>query len=137
MVIYVNIKNALRQKGFTQIASLDLGETFFSIEKINSIRILLALAIHFDFEVHQFNIKTTFLHENIYMKLPKSLDISKSNLQQVWKLQKSIYDPHQSSKACYERLDTFLHHINFKQTEVGPTIYIQAHDNDNFIILAI
>jgi 6-phosphogluconolactonase (cycloisomerase 2 family) len=34
-------------------------------------------------------------------------------------------------------LDTFLHHINFKQTEANPTIYIQVHDNDNFIFLAI
>jgi hypothetical protein len=70
--------------------------------------------------------------KDIYMKLPESLDIPKSNLQQVCKLQNSIYGLHQSSRAWYERLDTFLHHINFKQTEASPTIYIQALDNDNF-----
>jgi len=114
---------------------------FSLIVKINSIRILLALAAHFDFEVHQFDMKTTILHgiphEDIYMKLLESLDIPKSNLQQVCKLQKSIYGLHQSSRAWYERLDTFLHHINFKQTKASPTIYIQILDNDNFIIFPI
>jgi hypothetical protein len=71
------------------------------------------------------------------MKLPKGLDIPKFDIQQVCKLQKSIYGLHQSSRAWYERLDTFFHYINFKRVEVDPTIYIQVHDNDNFIILAI
>jgi hypothetical protein len=71
------------------------------------------------------------------MKHPEGLDIPKSNLQQVCKLQKSIYGLHQSSKAWYERLDTSFHYINFKQIEANPNIYIQVHDNDNFIILAI
>jgi hypothetical protein len=77
------------------LQSLDFGKTFSLIVKINSIKILLALDAHFDFEVHQFDIKTTFLHgivhEDIYMKLPKGLDIPKSNLQQVYKLQMPIY----------------------------------------------
>jgi len=83
-------KAHLVEKGFSQIASLNFGETFSLIVKINSIKILLALVAHFDFEFHQFDIKTTFLHgivhEDIYMKLPKGLDIPKSNLQQVYKL---------------------------------------------------
>jgi len=65
-------KAHLVAKRFTQIVSLDFEEIFSPIVKINSKRILLTLAAHFDFEVHQFDIKTTFLHgilhENIYMK---------------------------------------------------------------------
>jgi hypothetical protein len=69
------------------------------------------------------------------MKLPEGLDIPKFDLQQVCKLQKSIYGLQQSSRAWYERFDTFFHYINFKQIEANPTIYIQVHDNNNFIIL--
>jgi len=71
------------------------------------------------------------------MKLLVGLDIPKSHLQKVSKLQKSIYGLHQSSRAWYERLDTSFHYINFKRIEANPFIYIQVHDNDNFIILAI
>jgi hypothetical protein len=70
-------------------------------------------------------------------KLPEGLDIPKSNIQQVCKLQKSIYGLCQYSRVWYERLNTFLHHINFKRIEANPTIYTQGHDNDNFVILAI
>lgn len=67
----------------------------------------ITFAKHFDLEVHQFDIKITFLcgilHEKIYMKIPKGLKNPKLELQHVYKLQNSIYDAQQSFKAQYER----------------------------------
>ncbi len=61
-------------KGFT----LHCGKTFSLVIEIDSIQILLTLATHFDFEVQQFDVKTTFLyglfvHEEIFMELLEGL----------------------------------------------------------------
>jgi hypothetical protein len=100
-------KTCLMAKGFTQVASWDFGETFSIIVKINCVHIILTFAKHFDLEVHQFDIKITFLcgilHEKIYMKIPKGLKNPKLELQQVCKLRNSIYDAQQSFRTQYER----------------------------------
>jgi hypothetical protein len=81
-------------KGLTQFIEIDYVETFSPIVKINSICILLALVVHYDYEVHQFDVKTTFLnvilHEHIYMVILEGLTTpSQPNL--VSKLFKYIH----------------------------------------------
>ena len=62
---------------------------------IKSIRILLAIAAHMDYEIWQMNVKTTFLNESldetIYMVQPEGF-IAKGQEKKVCKLQKSIMD---------------------------------------------
>lgn len=72
-------------KGFT----LHCGKTFLLVIEINSIQILLTLATHFDFEVQQFDVKTTFLyglfvHEETFMELLEGLKTT-SNTSSVCK----------------------------------------------------
>ncbi len=67
-------------KGFTQLPSIDYGEAFSPIIKIYFIPILLALVVHDNYEVHQFDVKTTFLngilHEDTYIETSKGLTLS-------------------------------------------------------------
>jgi len=58
-------------KGYAQRESIDYNEVFSPVVKHSHIRILLALAAQYDYELDQLNVKTTFLHsdleEEIYM----------------------------------------------------------------------
>ena len=60
----------------------------------DSFRIIMALVVDFDLELHQMDVKTTFLNgdldETIYMHQPKGLCIS-GNEDLVYKLNRSIY----------------------------------------------
>ena len=62
-------------KGFTQREGIDYNETFSSVSYKDSFRIIMALVAHYDLELHQIDIKTTFLNgdleENVYMAQPK------------------------------------------------------------------
>jgi len=53
---------------------VDFVEIFSHVVKHSSIRILLAMVAHFDMELEEMDVKTTFLHgkvdETIYMKQP-------------------------------------------------------------------
>jgi len=46
--------------GFTQIQGVDYMETFSPVVKLNSIKVLLALATQHDYEIHQLDVKTAF-----------------------------------------------------------------------------
>ena len=62
-------------KGYKQTEGLDYFDTYSPMMRINSIRMVLAIAILRDLEVHQMDVKTTFLNrdlnEEIYMEQSK------------------------------------------------------------------
>ena len=68
---------------------------------LKSINILLAIAAHYDYEIRQMDVKTTFLNgnlsEDVYMTQPEGFTSKDSN--QVCKLQRSIYGLKQASRA--------------------------------------
>ena len=61
----------------------------------------MALVAHFDMELHQMDVKTTFLNgdleEEVYMKQPEGF-ITNGNDHIVCKLKKSIYGLKQASR---------------------------------------
>ena len=67
-----------------------------------SIRILLSIAAHLDYEIWQMDVKTVFLNghleEDIYMMQPDGF-VAKNQEQKICKLQKSIYGLKQASRA--------------------------------------
>nr|GEW79417.1 retrotransposon protein, putative, Ty1-copia subclass [Tanacetum cinerariifolium]GEZ69928.1 retrotransposon protein, putative, Ty1-copia subclass [Tanacetum cinerariifolium] len=68
-------KAYLVAKGYTQTLMIDYEETFSLVADIRAIRILIAIAAYYDFEIWQIDVKTTFLNgylnEEIYMEKPK------------------------------------------------------------------
>ncbi|GJW05994.1 retrotransposon protein, putative, ty1-copia subclass [Tanacetum coccineum] len=74
-------KSRLVAKGFTQTYGVDYKETFSFVPDIRVIRILIAIAAYYDYEIWQMDIKTAFLNghlsEEVYMEHPK---VSRSNV---------------------------------------------------------
>ncbi|GKA55718.1 retrotransposon protein, putative, ty1-copia subclass [Tanacetum coccineum] len=58
-------KARLMAKGFTQTYEVDYGETFSPVANIRAIRILLAIAEFYDYEIWQMNVKTAFLNGHL------------------------------------------------------------------------
>jgi hypothetical protein len=55
-------KARLVAKGYSQVKGLDFDETFALVVRLESIRILLAYAIHHDFKLYQMDLKSAFLN---------------------------------------------------------------------------
>ncbi|GJT99104.1 retrotransposon protein, putative, ty1-copia subclass [Tanacetum coccineum] len=68
-------KARLVAKGYTQTPGIDYEETFSPVADIRAIRILIAIAAYYDYEIWQMDVKITFLNgylnEEIYMEKPK------------------------------------------------------------------
>ena len=76
-------KARLVAKGFTQREGIDYNETFSLVLCKDSFRIIMTLVAHYDLELHQMDVKTTFLNrdleENVYMAQSKGLSWKEKN----------------------------------------------------------
>ena len=98
-------KAHLVARGYTQTYGIDYQETFAPVAKLNTIRILISLAVNLDWPLNQYDIKNAFLHgnlkEEIYMDCPPGYE-GMSNSRKVCKLQKALYGLKQSPRAWLE-----------------------------------
>ena len=87
-------KARLVAKGFTQKEGVDYTETFSLVSKKDYLRIILTLVAHFDLQLQQMDVKTTFLNgdleDEVFMKQPEGFSSSNGE-HLVYKLKKSMY----------------------------------------------
>jgi hypothetical protein len=87
-------KGRLVAKGYTQREGIDYNETFSLVSCKDSFRIIMALVARYDLELHQMDVKTTFLngdlYEDVYMTQPKGF-VVKGKEHLGCRLRKSIY----------------------------------------------
>ena len=78
---------------------------FAPIAKLNTIKVLLSIAVNLDRKLHQIDVKNAFLNgeliEEIYMEGLSGLETMFEN--KVCKLKKSLYGLKHSLRAWFER----------------------------------
>ncbi|KAK1686471.1 hypothetical protein QYE76_047319 [Lolium multiflorum] len=134
-------KARLVAKGFRQIQGVDYDETFSPVAKLKSVRILLAIAAFFDYEIWQMDVKTAFLNgdieEELYMVQPKGF-VDPKNADKVCKLQRSIYGLKQASRSWNRRFDGVIKDFGFIRTHGEACIYKKVSGSSvAFLILYV
>ncbi|GKD46396.1 copia protein, partial [Tanacetum coccineum] len=97
-------KARLVAQGYNQQKGIDYDETYASVARLESIRILLAYACALDFKLFQMDVKSAFLNgfinEEVYMAQPPGfIDFEKPD--HVYKLKKALYGLKQAPKAWW------------------------------------
>ena len=122
-------KARLVAKGFRQVQGVDYDETFSPVAMLKSIRIILAIAAYFDYEIWQMDVKTAFLNgnleEDVYMIQPEGF-VDPNNAKKICKLKKSIYGLKQASRSWNIRFDEVIKGFGFRQNEEEPCVYKKA-----------
>ncbi|GJT08969.1 retrotransposon protein, putative, ty1-copia subclass [Tanacetum coccineum] len=134
-------KARLVAKGFTQTYGVNYEETFSPVADIKAIRILIAIAAYYDYEIWQMDVKTAFLNgrinDDIYMVQPKGF-VNPKHPGRVCKLQRSIYRLKQASRSWNKRFDEEIKKYGFTQNPDEPCVYKRASgSNTVFLILYV
>ncbi|KAF8783371.1 Retrovirus-related Pol polyprotein like [Argiope bruennichi] len=99
-------KSRLVAKGFSQIEGIDYNETFSPVVRYVTLRVLLAYAAIYDWEIDQMDAVMAFvqgtLDEEIYMKIPEGFNeyYGKNHEKKVLKLNKALDGLKQSGRLC-------------------------------------
>lgn len=107
----VKFKARFVARGFSQVQGLDYQETFSPTVRLSTLRILLAVATHYDWEISQIDYETAFLNgeleEDIYIEEPDGFE-QVPGKKQVLKLEKALYGlkqaPREWNKVLHEQL---------------------------------
>ena len=130
-------KARLVVKGFRQKEGLDYFDTYSSVTRITSIRLLIALAAVYDLQIHQMDVKTTFLNgeleEEIYMEQPEGF-IVPGQENKVCRLVKSLYGLKQAPKQWHAKFDKVMLSNGFKINECDKCVYIKNTPNHEVIV---
>jgi hypothetical protein len=134
-------KARLVAKGFRQVQGVDYDETFSPVAMLKSVRIMLAIAAFYDYEIWQMDVKTAFLNgflkEELYMMQPEGF-VDPKGANKVCKLQRSIYGLVQASRSWNIRFDEVIKAYGFVQTYGEACIYKKVSGSSvAFLILYV
>ncbi|RVW65650.1 Retrovirus-related Pol polyprotein from transposon RE1 [Vitis vinifera] len=133
-------KARLVARGFTQSYGIDYQETFAPVAKLNTIRILLSLAVNQDWCLQQLDIKNAFLNgdleEEVYIEIPPGFEESMAK-NQVCKLQKSLYGLKQSPRAWFDRFTKAVLKLGYKQGQADHTLFVKKSHAGKMAILIV
>ena len=133
-------KARLVAQGYTQSYGIDYFETFAPVAKLNTIRVLIALAAIYDWKLYQYDVKNAFLHgelkEEVYMSPPPGYVLSK-NSKDVCHLKKSLYGLKQSPRAWFGKFSKTMLSVGYFQSEGDHTLFIKHGAEGKVAILIV
>nr|GEX33260.1 retrotransposon protein, putative, Ty1-copia subclass [Tanacetum cinerariifolium] len=134
-------KARLVGKGYTETPGIDYEETFSPVANIKAIKILIAIATYYEYEIWQMDVKTPFLNgylnEEVYMEQPEGF-VNPKYPNRVCKLKRSIYGLKQASRQWNKRFDDEINKFGFTQNRDDPCVYLKASgSNITFLILYV
>ena len=115
MVVLLSTKLDLSQKVFDKFKGLTTMRLSLVV-MLKSIRIMLAIAAFYDYEIWQIDVKTAFLNgflkEELYMMQPEGF-VNPKGANKVCKLQQSFYGLVQASQSWNMRFDEVIKAYGF------------------------
>ena len=128
-------------RGYEQVPGEDFDETFAPVARLETFRIILALAATNRLHIHQMDVVTAFLNPDIdgevYMELPPGIENSwlwperanrqKTSHDTIRRLLKALYGLKQAPHLWFKHIDAFLRSLGFCPSDNDGNLYI-AHD---------
>jgi transposase InsO family protein len=132
-------KARLVVKGYAQIFGVDYSDTFAPVSRLDTIRLILAVAAQKGWKVFQLDVKSAFLNgvleEEIYVEQPEGF-VVQGEEDKVYLLKKALYGLKQAPRAWYSKINDHLLSIGFVKSLSESTLYVK-HKGNNILIISL
>jgi hypothetical protein len=130
-------KAHLVARGFLQREGIDFDDAFAPVARMESVRLLLALATQEGWHVHHMDVKSAFLNgdlkEEVYVHQPSGFAIPDKE-GKVLRLRKALYGLRQSPRAWNAKLDSMLRRMGFEQSPHEVAVYRRGNGGNVLLV---
>ncbi|CAI7859689.1 unnamed protein product [Closterium sp. NIES-54] len=115
--------------GFSQRQGVDFFHTFSPTLKMTTLRVLLHVVAHRDYELHSLDFSTAFLqgslHEEIWLRRPPGFTGSFPAGTQ-WSLRRPVYCLRQAPREWHDTLRTTFGALGFAPSTADPSLFLRT-----------
>ena len=133
----IKYKARLVAKGYTQQQGVDFDEVFAPVARLDTVRVILAVAANRGWQVDHLDVKSAFLNgelrEEVYVAQPEGY-VVQGKEKFVYKLHKALYGLRQAPRAWNTCLDKSLKSLGFMKCTQEQAVYIRDEIGANIII---
>ena len=133
----VKHKARLVAKGYVQEQGVDFEEVFAPVARMESVRLLIALAAKESWRLHHMDVKSAFLNgeleEEVYVKQPPGY-IKEGEEHKVLRLHKALSGLRQAPRAWNIKLDHTLISLGFEKSPLEHAIYKRGKGKDRLLV---
>ncbi|KAM7488108.1 hypothetical protein LguiB_025592 [Lonicera macranthoides] len=133
-------KARLVAKGYAQQYGIDYTKVFAPVARLDTIRLVIALAAKKEWTIYQLDVKSAFLHgelnEEVFVEQPRGYE-HKGEEQKVYKLKKALYGLKQAPRACYSRIESYFVKEGFERCNYEPTLFIKTEKGGKILIVSL
>jgi hypothetical protein len=127
--LIVKHKARLVAKGYVEREGIDFDEVFALVARLDSVRLLLALAAQEGWLVYHFDVKSAFLNgdlrEEVYVIQPPGF-VNKGQEHKVYRLKNALYGLRQAPRAWNIKQDNTLKKLGFAQSPLEGGLYARG-----------
>ncbi|KAD6795740.1 hypothetical protein E3N88_06636 [Mikania micrantha] len=130
-------KARLVAKGYIQQHGRDFDEVFAPVARLETVRLIIALAAQRGWEVHHLDVKSAFLHgelkEEVFVCQPEGFTV-KGKEKKVYKLAKALYGLKQAPRAWNTKLDGVLKGYGLEKCKLEQAVYTKRAHEGSLIV---
>jgi hypothetical protein len=133
-------KARLVAKGYAQQHGIDYTKVFAPVARLDTIRLVVALAAQKKWTIYQLDVKSAFLHgelnEEVFVEQPCGY-VKKGCEQMVYKLKKALNGLKQAPRAWYSRIESYFVKEGFERCQYEHTLFIKNKARGKILIISL
>ncbi|KAA0050234.1 putative copia-type polyprotein [Cucumis melo var. makuwa] len=133
-------KARLVAKGYSQRKGIDYDEVFAPVARLETIRLLIALAAQNNWKIFQMDVKSTFLNgyleEEVYLEQPPGYFV-KGQEDKVLKFTKVLYGLKQAPRMWNSRINKYFLDNGYLRCPYEHSLYIKVNGHGDILVVCL
>ncbi|GAA0156010.1 transmembrane signal receptor [Lithospermum erythrorhizon] len=113
---------------------------FAPVARLDTIRMIIAIAAQRRWKLHQLDVKSAFLQgeleEEVFVAQPEGYEV-RGREHQVFKLHKALYGLKQAPRAWYSKMESHFINEGFKKSSSQQTLFTKRKGEGNIILVSV